>query len=43
MQSKLDVLTTRANEVKEIVSDIEDELMVRKEAQEKKRKTIERP
>ena len=43
LQSKLDVLTARANEVEERVSDIEDKLMVRKKAEEKKRKTIKSP
>ena len=43
MQSKLEVLMTRANEVKKRVSDIEDKLMARKEAEKKKRKTIKRP
>ena len=42
MQSKLEVLTLRVNEVEERVSDIEDKLMARKEAEEK-RKTIRRP
>ena len=37
MQSKLDVLTTRVNEVEERVSDIEDKLMARKEAEEKRK------
>ena len=41
MQSKIEVLTTRVNEVEEGVSDIEDKLMVRKEAEEKKRKTTD--
>lgn len=41
MQSKLDVLMMRVNEVEERVSDIEDKLMARKEAEEK-RKTIKR-
>ena len=40
MQSKLEVLTTRVNEVEEGVSDLEDKLMSRKEAEEKTRKTI---
>ena len=35
MQSKLEVLTTRVKEVEERVSDIEDKLMARKEAEEK--------
>ena len=43
MQSKLEVLTTSVNKVEERVSDIEDRLMARKEAEEKKRKTIKRP
>ena len=34
---------TRNKEVEERVSDIEDKLMARKEAEEKKRKTIKRP
>ena len=38
MQSKLEVLTTRVNEVEERVSDIEDKLMARKEAEEKRKK-----
>ena len=42
MQSKLEVLT-RVNEVEERVSDIEEKLMARKEAEGKKRKTIKRP
>ena len=40
MQSKLDVLTTRVNEVEERVSDTEDKLMVRKEAEEKREKQL---
>ena len=40
---KLKVLTTRLNEVEERLSDIEDKLMAKKEAEEKKRKTIKRP
>ena len=36
MQSKLEVLTTRVNEVEERVSDIEDKLMARKESEEKR-------
>ena len=43
MQSKLDVLTARVNEVEERVSDIQDKMMVRKGAEEKKGKTIKRP
>lgn len=38
MQSKLEVLKTRANEVEERVSDIQDKLMARKEAEEKREK-----
>ena len=37
MQSKLEVLT-RVNKVEERVSDLEDKLMARKEAEDKKRK-----
>ena len=40
MQSKLDVLTAMVNEVEERVSDIEDKLMVRKEAEGKKEKQL---
>ena len=40
MQSKLDVLTARVNEVEERVSDIEDKLMARKEAEEKREKQL---
>ena len=36
MQSKLEALTTRVNEVEETVSGIEDKLMSRKEAEEKR-------
>ena len=36
MQSKLEVLTMRVNEVEERVSDIEDKLMSRKETEEKR-------
>ena len=43
MQSKLEVLMMRVNEAEERVSDIEDKLMARKEAEEKKRKTIKIP
>ena len=42
MQSKLEVLMMRVNEVEEQVSDIEDKLMARKEAEEKREKTIKR-
>ena len=38
MESKLEVLTTRVNEVEERVNDIEDKLMARKEAEEKRKK-----
>ena len=38
MQSKLDVLTARVNEVEERVSDIVNKLMKRKEAEEKRKK-----
>ena len=38
MQSKLEVLMTRVNEIKERMSDIEDNLMARKEAQDKREK-----
>ena len=40
MQSKLEVLTMRVNEVEERVSDIEDKLMARKEAEEKREKQL---
>ena len=43
MQSELEVLTMRVNEVEERVSDIADKLMARKEAEGKKRKKIKRP
>ena len=43
MQSKLDALTAGVNEREERVNDIEDKLMERKEAEEKKRKTTKRP
>ena len=36
MQFKLDALTPRVNEVEERVSDIEDKLMERKEAEDKR-------
>ena len=35
MQSKLEVLTTRVNEVEERVGDIEDKLMAKREIQQK--------
>ena len=35
MQSKLEVLMTRDNEVEERVSDIEDKLMAKRETEEK--------
>ena len=38
MQSKLDVLTARVNEVEERVNDIEDKLTVKKEAEEEREK-----
>ena len=37
MQSKVEVLTMKVNEVEEQVSDIEDKLMARKEAQKKEK------
>ena len=37
MQSKLDVLTARISEVEEGVRDIEDKLMVRKEAEKREK------
>ena len=43
MQSNLNVLTARANEVEKRVIGIEDKLMERKEAGGKKRKTSKRP
>ena len=42
MRSKLKVLTTRVNKVEERVSDTEDKLMVKRETEENKRKTIKR-
>ena len=36
IQSKLDVLTASVNEVEERISDIEDKLMERKEAKDKR-------
>ena len=39
-QSKLEILTTRVNEVEERANDIEDRLMVRKEAEEKREKQL---
>ena len=38
MQSKLEVLTMRVYEVEQRVSDIEDKLMARKKAEEKREK-----
>ena len=38
MQSKLEVLTMRVNEVVERVSDIEDKLMAKRETEEKREK-----
>ena len=44
MQSKLEVLTMRVNEVEERVSDKEDMLMAKKETEENRdRQTIKRP
>ena len=43
MQSKLGVLMMRVSEVEERVSDTEDKLMARKEAEEKREKKIKRP
>ena len=40
MQTKLDALAARRNEAKERVSDIEDKLMERKEAEEKREKQL---
>ena len=40
MQSKLEVLTTRANEVEEQVSDIEDRLMAKRVTEEKRDKQL---
>ena len=37
-QSKLEILTTRVNEVEERVSDIEDKLMAKRETEEKRDK-----
>ena len=42
-QYKLEVLKTRVNEVEERGSDIEDKLLARKKAEEKKRKIVKRP
>ena len=41
MQSKLEVLTTRVNRAEERVSDIEDKLMARKDAEEKREKQLQ--
>ena len=41
MQSKLEVLTMRVNEVEERVSDIEDKLMAKRETEEKRVKLKE--
>ena len=38
MQSKLQVLTTRVNEVEEQVSDIKDKVMAKRETEEKREK-----
>ena len=43
MQCKLEVLTTKVNEVEERVSDIEDKLMTRKETEEKREKQWKDP
>ena len=40
MQSKLDTVITRVNEVEERVSDIEDKLVERKESEEKREKQL---
>ena len=40
MQSKMEVLTMRVNEVEERVNDIEDKLMARKEDWEKSEKQL---
>ena len=40
MQSKLEVLTRRVNEVEERVSDIEDKLMARMETEGKREKQL---
>ena len=38
MQSKIEVLTTRVNDVEERVSDIEDKLIAKRETEEKRDK-----
>ena len=43
MQSKLYALTARVNEAGERISDTEDNLMQRKEAEEKREKTANSP
>ena len=43
MQFKLEVLMMRVNAVEERMSDIEDKLKARKEAEGKKRKTFKKP
>ena len=40
MQSKLEVLRTRVNDVEERVSDIEDKLMAKRETEEKRDKQL---
>uniref|UniRef100_A0A8P0PP88 L1 transposable element RRM domain-containing protein n=2 Tax=Canis lupus familiaris TaxID=9615 RepID=A0A8P0PP88_CANLF len=40
MQSNLEVLTSRVNEIEERVNNIEDKLMARKEAEEKREKEL---
>ena len=42
MQSKLEVLTTRVNELEKRVSDIEGTLVARKEAEEEREKQLKR-
>ena len=40
MQSKLEVLMTRVNEVEERVNDVEDKLMAKRETEEKREKQL---
>ena len=40
MQSKLEILTTRVNDVEERVSDIEHKLMAKRETEEKRDKQL---
>ena len=42
MQSKLEVLTTRVNEVEELVSDTEEKLVAERETEEKEKQKIMR-